>query len=214
MADRSRPSISLLIMAGGRATRLGGVRKTLVKVGGRPILERILDQLGPLADERLALVHDAELPSLDGLRILIDEREYAGPLPALGHGLAAASGAICLLVAGDMPFVAADVFRYMLQLQAEQSAAVVVPFVDGHIESMHAVFRRDELRDAIAEAERKGEQRLFKVYQALAPRLVQEAELRAIDPGLHTLFNVNSAEELARAEEIAQAMPTNRSRPA
>jgi molybdopterin-guanine dinucleotide biosynthesis protein A len=102
----------------------------------------------------------------------------------------------------------------MLQLQAEQNAAVVVPYVDGHIESMHAVFRRQDLVDAIARAQRGGEQRLFRVYESLAPRLVEEAELRAIDPDLHTLFNVNSAEELARAEVIAQEMPTNRSRPA
>jgi molybdopterin-guanine dinucleotide biosynthesis protein A len=206
---------SLLIMAGGRATRLGGVRKTMVHVGGRPILARILEQLGPLADERLALVHDADVPGLEGLRLLVDAQEYAGPLPAAAHGLAAATGDVVLLVAGDMPFAATAVFRYMLRLQQQHNVAVVVPYIDGHIESMHAVLRRGDLLDAVIKAQRDGEQRLFKVFESLGPRLIEEVELRAIDPDLNTLFNVNSAEDLARAEQIAAAqdVSTKRSRP-
>jgi molybdopterin-guanine dinucleotide biosynthesis protein A len=210
VADRSSQQRSLLIMAGGRATRLGGVRKTALWVGGRPILERVLVQLGPLAEQRIALVHDADLPALDGLQLLIDVHEYAGPLPALAHGLAAATGDVVLLVAGDMPFVATAVFRYMLRLQLEHNAAVVVPYVDGHIESMHAVFRRRDLLDAIGAAQREGEQRLFKVFESLSPRLIDEAELRALDPHLHTLFNVNSAADLTAAERIAAADITDK----
>src|SRR5262249_27508280 len=94
---------SLLILAGGRASRLGGVRKTLVRVAGRTILERIVDQLGAIASERLALVHDSDLPSIEGLKLVVDPRPYAGPVPAVGDGLPAATGDVCLLVAGDMP---------------------------------------------------------------------------------------------------------------
>ena len=97
--------VSLLIMAGGRATRLGGVRKTMVHVGGRPILARIVEQLGPLADEHLALVHDADVPAPEGVRLLVDTHAFQGPLPALAHALAVATGDVCIVVAGDMPFV-------------------------------------------------------------------------------------------------------------
>jgi molybdopterin-guanine dinucleotide biosynthesis protein A len=194
---------SLLIMAGGRATRLGGVRKTLVQVGGRPILERIVAALGPLADESLALVHDPDLPTTRGLILVVDSRPYAGPLPALLHGLRAAQGDVCMLVAGDMPFVSAAAFEYLLRLREDLNASVVVPFVDGHIESMHAVFTRRPLLEALERAEQSGEQRLFKVFQNLDARLVEADELRGLDPELHTLFNVNSPEDLARAEAIA-----------
>lgn len=191
-------------MAGGQGTRLGGVRKALVRVGGRTILERILDQLGPLVDERLALVQDTDLPPLEGLRLVVDTRAYAGPLPALAHGLPLASGDICILVAGDMPFVSRGAFEHLLELQAREGAAVVVPYIDGHIESMHTVFRRRELLDGLETAQRTGEQRLFKVFEWLSPRLVDEAELRSVDPDLHSLFNVNSPEDLALAEQLAR----------
>ena len=182
------------------------MRKTLVNVGGKPILERIVAELGLLVDERLALVHDDELPDLPGLRVLVDPTEYAGPMPALLHGLPAASGDVCLLVAGDMPFVSSTVFSYMLQLQKDDDADVVVPYIDGHIESMHAVFKRTTVMSAIEAAHDTGEQRLFKVFESLTIRRIEESELRAVDPDLYTLFNVNSPDELARAEQIALSM--------
>jgi len=169
----------------------------------KPILERIVDQLRTLAGERLALVHDADLPPIEGLELVVESRAYAGPVAALANGLPAATGDVCLLVAGDMPFVSRAVFGEMLRIQAAESAAVVVPHVDGHIESMHAVFERRPLFHAIELAERTGEQRLFKIFESLNARLVGEQELRAIDPELHTLLNVNSAEDLDRANQIA-----------
>ena len=190
----------MLIFAGGRGSRLGGVRKATLRVGGQTLLERVLAALGPLADESLALVHDDEWPSIDGLTFIADPEPYAGPLVALAHGLRAARGAVCLLVAGDMPFVSRDAFAYLVRLQQAEDRQAVVPFVDGHIESMHAVVQRDVMLDAISRAQALGEHRLFKVLESLDARLVTAEELQTLDPGLRTLVNVNTPEDLAQAE--------------
>src|SRR5207248_8613401 len=81
-----------LIFAGGRATRLGGVNKALLDIGGKPIIRRILDALGPLADEQVLLTNDASLRGRPGLRLVFDPQPHAGVLPALAAGLSAASG--------------------------------------------------------------------------------------------------------------------------
>ena len=106
-----------------------------------------------------------------------------------------------MIVAGDMPFVSRAAFEFLLRQQAQ----VVVPFVDGHIESMHAVVARQPVLEALLAAQEAGEQRLFKVFQTLEPRLVSADELRTLDPTLLTLFNVNSPADLARAEAISQS---------
>jgi molybdopterin-guanine dinucleotide biosynthesis protein A len=191
------------VFAGGRGSRLGGTRKALLSVGGRTILERTLDALGPLADEWLALVQEDGLPAIDGLRLVVDPEPYAGPLPALARGLRVASGEVCLLVASDMPFVSREVFSHLRRLQASSGVEAVVPFVDGFIESMHAVVARLAMIEAIDRAQASGERRLFKVLEALQPRLVSAEELRAIDPELRTLFNINTPEDLAEAERLA-----------
>jgi molybdopterin-guanine dinucleotide biosynthesis protein A len=174
-------------------------------VGGRPILARILAALGPLADEWLALVDDATLPDFGRLRLVVDPQPHAGVLPALVHGLRAASGEVCLLVASDMPFVARAAFDYLLTVQCQERAAVVVPHVDGHLQPMHAVVDRQVVLAALESALVAGEQQLFKVLQSLRPRLVEAAELRRIDPELRSLFNVNTPADLALAETLALA---------
>jgi molybdopterin-guanine dinucleotide biosynthesis protein A len=193
MTDPS--AVTLLVLAGGRGSRLGGVRKPLVEVGGRPILRRVLDELGPLAAEHLVL---ADQPlAVEGARVLVDAEAHAGVLPALEHGLSQARGEVCLIAAGDMPFVSRRAFAYLIELL--DNLDVVVPRVEGILQPMHAVIRREPLLEAIRAAVGSGEARLFRVLESLKRREVTEAELRRVDPDLRTLFNVNTPEDLAAA---------------
>jgi molybdopterin-guanine dinucleotide biosynthesis protein A len=198
----TQAGVSLVILAGGRATRLGGQRKALLSVGGKRILERILDALVPLSEECVALVDTPDLPELAGLRYIVDPQAHAGPLAALAFGLQRVSGETCLLVAGDMPFLSRAAFAFLLSLEADAA----LPFVAGHFEPMHSVFKRHALLAAIENAQRPDvrEHRLFKTIESLRPRIVDEATLREIDPSLLTLFNVNTPEDFARAEELAR----------
>jgi molybdenum cofactor guanylyltransferase len=199
-----RSAVTLLVLAGGRGSRLGGVRKPLVEVGGRPMLRRVLDELGPLAAEQMVL---ADQPLVvDGARVLVDAEVHAGVLPALEHGLSQASGEVCLIVAGDMPFVSGRAFAYLLELLDDLDE--VVPRVDGILQPMHAVIRREPLLEAIRAAQASGEARLFRVLETLKRREVSEAELRRIDPDLRTLFNVNTPEDLAAATRPAAGTDT------
>jgi molybdenum cofactor guanylyltransferase len=198
-----RSDVSLLILAGGRATRLGGVRKALLEIGGRPILARVVEALGPLADEWLALVHDRNLVAVDGLKILVDPAPRAGVLPALRYGLRMATRGVCLVVAGDMPFVQGQVFEYLVRLQRDERERVVIPRVDGILQPMHCVVDRLATLEAIDAALHADEHRLFRVLESLSPRIVDEPELRTINPDLRTLFNINTPEDLAQAERIA-----------
>jgi molybdenum cofactor guanylyltransferase len=199
-----RSAVSLVVLAGGRASRLGGVRKPLVEVGGRPILRRVLDELGPLAAEHLVL---ADQPlAIDGARVLVDAEAHAGVLPALEQGLSEASGEVCVIVAGDMPFVSRAAFGYLLERM--EGVDVVVPRVDGILQPMHAVIRREPAHQATRAALVRGESRLFRVLETLKRLDVTEAELRRVDPDLRSLFNVNTPEDLAAATRPAARSET------
>jgi molybdopterin-guanine dinucleotide biosynthesis protein A len=193
-------------MAGGRGTRLGTVPKALLEIGGRTVLDRTLDALGPLVDEQLVVVSDAAFPLPSEVRQIMLRQPHPTPLPGVAEGLAAARGAVCLLVASDMPFVSRAVFARLLAIQAETGAVAVVPRVGAHLESLHAVVSREPLRAAIDHALAAGEARLFEVFEALGTRLtvVPEAELRAIDPELRSLTDVDTPADLAAAIELAR----------
>jgi molybdopterin-guanine dinucleotide biosynthesis protein A len=195
-----------LIFAGGRATRLGGVNKALLEVGGRRIIDRILRALGPLVDETVLLTNDASLAGLAPLRLVYDPQPHAGVLPALAAGLAQASGELCLAVACDMPFVSSRVFEHLLEVQRETGADVVIPRSAGYLEPMHAVYQRLRVQAAIQRALERGEQRMIGYFRDVQVHEVDEAQWRQVDPRGLAFFNVNTPEDLAEARR--QAEPT------
>jgi molybdopterin-guanine dinucleotide biosynthesis protein A len=200
--DAVRPR-SGLIFAGGRATRLNGVNKALLEVGGRSIVARILEAIESLVDERVLLANDAALAQLEQVRVVYDPRPHAGVLPALAAGLEAATGEVCLAVACDMPFISERLFAHMLDVQQRDDADVVVPRTSGFIEPMHAVYRRQPVLQAIRAALERGEQRMISYFAAVRVSEVGEDEWRQVDPSGLAFFNVNTPEDLEQARRIA-----------
>jgi len=194
---------SALVFAGGRASRLGGVNKALLEVGGAPIVARILAALGPLVEERVLLTNDASLADLEQVSLVFDPTPHAGVLPALAAGLEVAAGELCLAVACDMPFVSREVFAQLLDIQRHSGADVVIPRTAGFLEPMHAVYRREPVLAAIRAALARGDQRMISYFGDVRVREVNDAELRLIDPSGRAFFNVNTPDDLLEARRLA-----------
>jgi molybdopterin-guanine dinucleotide biosynthesis protein A len=192
-----------LIFAGGRASRLGGVNKALLEVGGSPIVARILAALGPLVDERVLLANDATLAELEDVSVVFDPTPHAGVLPALAAGLEAAAGDVCLAVACDMPFVSRGLFAQLLDLQRLADADVVIPRTAGFLEPMHAVYRREPVLHALRAALGRGDQRMISYFADVRVREVGDDEWRLADPSGTAFFNVNTPDDLEQARRIA-----------
>ena len=181
------------------------MNKALLDVGGRSIIGRILDAVGPLAAEQVLLTNDGSLESLANVKLVFDPEPHAGVLPALLAGLRAATHDVCLAVACDMPFVSARLFEQLLGLQHETDSDVVIPRTEGYLEPMHAVYRTDVVRQAIQSALARGEQRMVSYFRDVRVREVDEAEWRLSDPSGRAFFNVNTPDDLAEARRIAEA---------
>jgi len=182
---------------------LGGVNKALLEVAGKPIIERILDAVGPLASERIALARGGVEPLGYGLRQVPDVEPNAGVLRALANGLSAASGNVCLLVACDMPFVSRPLFEYALDLLDRDGADVVIPRDDYGLQPMHSVYRRVPVLDAVRQAIARGDKRMNSYFPSVRVRELQVDEVRALDPDARAFTNVNTPEELAEAQRTA-----------
>jgi molybdopterin-guanine dinucleotide biosynthesis protein A len=101
--------ISALILAGGKATRFGGIAKHEIVVEGETIFARQVRVLAPRVAE--ILVSGAEVP---GYRTVRDPIEDAGPLAGIAAGLAACKTDWLLVVAGDMPFITAGLVQRLI----------------------------------------------------------------------------------------------------
>lgn len=106
--------ISALILAGGKATRLGGFPKHTLVIDGHSIFERQCNVLAPRVAE--VLVSGA---SIHGYRTVYDARKDAGPLAGITAGLAATQTPWLFVVAGDMPYLQGDLADRMLGARSE-----------------------------------------------------------------------------------------------
>jgi molybdopterin-guanine dinucleotide biosynthesis protein A len=192
--------ITSIIFAGGLGTRLGGVKKALLDVGDKPIIERILEAVAPLSTNVIVVDNDDSLAHLSGVRVVPDSETRAGVLTALHSGLTAADGELCIVVACDMPFLSESLLRRLVDLAMDFD--VVIPVTGGQMEPMHAVYRREPCLGAIGDALARNEKRMISYLSAVRVREVFEDELRVLDPELRSFFNVNTPEDLDWARSI------------
>jgi molybdenum cofactor guanylyltransferase len=195
--------VTALILAGGKATRLGGVDKCTLELGGASLLDRRVASLAPLCREIL-LVGAGDGTRLDAagrtpVRVVPDAPGTGGPLAALLAGMGESSTPWVFATACDMPFIAVDLYRALFSARGGHD--LVVPAVSGWYEPLFAFYAASCL-PAVRDAVSRGETRIASFYREVRARFVAEDELRELDPELSSFFNVNTPEDLARAREL------------
>ena len=190
-------SIAGVILAGGRATRMGGGDKALLPLGGHPMLAHVIDRLRPHVG-RLALNANGDASRFAGfgLPVLADTLpDQPGPLAGILAGLewAATQGFTSMIaVAGDTPFLPDDIVRRLCEGDFTLAAS---PDPDGTLRQHPTVGRwpvrlRQSLRISLMNGERKMG-RWAQEHGATSVVFTQQP-----DP----FFNVNTPEDLALAE--------------
>src|SRR5688572_18219505 len=105
------PEFNAVIIAGGRATRLGGIDKTALRFNGRTLLQCALDAVRRA--ERVAVVgFGIDLEPAEGISQTEEEPRWGGPAAALAAGmrnLVHSPLEYTVVIAADMPRVAAAV---------------------------------------------------------------------------------------------------------
>jgi molybdopterin-guanine dinucleotide biosynthesis protein A len=141
-----KPDLSVLVLAGGDARRLGG-RKADRQVGARRLVDCVLDVAHAVSDDVILLSRDRDLTAADTRRVP-DESQLIGPLAGLAAGLGAAVHDWCLLLPCDMPHAHAGVVALLQAALAEApDARAVTVHADGMPQPFHALYHRDVLED-------------------------------------------------------------------
>ena len=196
---REAAPVAAALIAGGAATRLGGVSKSSLVVDGRSIAERLLEALRATFARVLVVANDPAPWEAFGVEILGDDTAHrgAGPLAGVHAALAATAahaGVVC--VAGDMPFVAPALLALLRDHAPEADA--VVPRLDGRPEPLLARWGRACL-PVVESRLAAGARAAHAAFDDVRVAWLDEPGLRAVDPGLRSFTNVNTPEELRRA---------------
>jgi molybdopterin-guanine dinucleotide biosynthesis protein A len=185
-----------------------GTPKAWLDWHGTPLLCRTVRVLGDAVEGPVVVVRAAgqELPALPaGVEVVDDPVPGLGPLPAIGVGLRVVGGRYpaAFVAAVDLPLLhPAFVICVLDALGADDDVAL--PVAHGHHQPLAAAYR-SSLAGPIAELTASGQGRPPSLFERCRVRRLTEDVLRAdpgladADPGLASLTNVNTPEELAAA---------------
>ena len=196
-----RIPVTAAVLAGGRSQRMG-VDKTLLLFDGEPLVRRVAETVARVCEHVVVVTNrpeamaDADLPA--SVRVLTDEVAYQGPLGGLITALDSAEDEWVLAVAADMPWLKPAVVRALWD--ARDGAQVVLPVGEKGPEPLLALYHRSclpEARRVLA----SGRRRLVAILPAVKSVAVPLEDLEELDPGLRSLVNVNTPDELIEVRD-------------
>lgn len=155
-----RERVTAGILAGGRATRMGGVDKGLVELGGRAMVEYVIDALrGQTATMVINANRNFDQYERYGVPVVRDRQDgFLGPLAGIASMMAACGTEWLLTSPCDSPEVPADLGARLWRAIVRDDAEIAVAHSGERLEPVFALLRcalREDLEAYLASGERK-----------------------------------------------------------
>ena len=194
--------LTVCVQAGGQSSRMGE-DKALKPFLGRPLIQRVIERLSPIADELIVTTNRPDEYQFLGLRLIPDLKPGRGALGGLHTAIASATHPIVAVAACDMPFASAALIEAMTRLMVQEEADVVIAKTEEGYEPLHAVYRRETCLPAIESAINADQWKVIAWFPEVKVRVLLPDEIKRYDPTGLAFWNVNTREEFAEAEKLA-----------
>ncbi|MBI2931680.1 MAG: molybdenum cofactor guanylyltransferase [Planctomycetes bacterium] len=185
--------VACIILAGGRATRLGGVEKGLVPVAGRRLLDHVLARVRGHFPTTLVVTSRSDAYREFGLPCVPDRLTQGSSITGLHAGLCEVRELWALAIACDMPAVSVSLVE---RLAAERADAdVVMPVHSEGEEPLHALYAKSCV-PIIERFAARGEWKMTAFHAEARVRRVRVAPLEFAWRGVSPFVNLNTPEEV------------------
>jgi molybdenum cofactor guanylyltransferase len=198
-----------VILAGGRAERMGGGDKGLRTIGGQAILARVVERVRPQVEALVLNANgDPARFAAFGLPVVSDSvPDFAGPLAGVLAGLDWAAvhhpqAHYIVTVPADGPFVPRNLVRHLADALATEDAELVSAASGAQtypVVGLWPVRLRQALHDALT---KEGVHKV-DAWTRRFRRAIATFPAEPVDP----FFNANTPEQLAEAERLAALHP-------
>ena len=198
---------SAVILAGGFSRRFGS-DKGLVLLMDKPLVRHVIDKVSPAVDEVLVVVSSEEQKKNfepvvgNEVNIVIDKDDSQSPLLGAITGFENAKGKYSLLLPCDAPLVSTQIVQFLLDI-CNNRRAVIPKWPSGYIEPLQAVYHTKSALTAAKVALNQGHMNMRSMIENLrGVRYISTMILEQLEPGLVTFFNVNTPQDLKKAESV------------
>lgn len=193
-------SVTGVILAGGKSLRMG-TNKAALKIGGRKMLDRVVEELSGVLSEIIVVAGEAEPYRYLGLPVVGDIYPGCGPLGGIHAGLVTAKTPYIFVVGCDMPFIKGGLISCLSVLAGGYD--VIIPRDGEYVEPLFALYGKG----CIIPIEKRLKESRYKItgfFPEVRVKYIDRQELAcAYDIG-NIFTNVNTPAELDRARRIAE----------
>jgi molybdopterin-guanine dinucleotide biosynthesis protein A len=191
-------NISSSIIAGGKSSRFGQ-DKTLYPFQGKPLIEHVVDIMGEIFEEVCIISSDSAKFEYLNLPIYADIIPDLGPIGGIYTALMHLKGERTFIVPCDMPYLNADLIRYMASLTVQYD--VVVPFVNGFFEALHAIYSINCLKP-VERMIQNGRRQVIGFFDEVHLRKITEEEISFYADVDKIFENINYPEDTSRYDTL------------
>lgn len=194
---KSDTAITALILAGGRATRMGGIDKGLAQLAGKSMVEHVLERLAPQVDHVL-LNANRNLEQYGSLGPVVVEdslEDFQGPLAGMLSGLHHCSTPLMITAPCDSPLPPLDYVSRMLTALENDNAELAVATDGKRLQPVFCLMRA-ELAPSMQAFLEAGDRKIdlwFSQHQMVSVSFEDQPQAFA---------NINSPEELILIEQL------------
>ena len=198
--------LTVCIQAGGASSRMGE-DKALKPFLGRPLIQRVVERLQPIADEIIVTTNQPDDFSFLDARLFPDLKPGRGALGGLYTAIASAAHPFVAVIACDMPFASPTLIQASIRIMDDKNADVVIAKSEEGYEPLHALYRRETCLSAIEASINADQWKVIAWFPQVKVRVLTSEEIKSADPAGLAFWNVNTPEEFANAENRANNNP-------
>ena len=198
-STKARLPFSAAILAGGQSRRMGR-DKSMLEIGGVPVIRRIADILGRMFEEVFVVANEKLEFERMGLAVVGDIHPGNDSLGGLHTAVATASGSHVFVAGCDMPLLRPALICGLASLLGDWD--VVIPVKDDYPEPLCAFYGK-ACASHIEESISRGRLKMIGFHEEVRVRRVLEAVWRKWDPEGASFLNANTPEEFERINTIS-----------
>lgn len=206
--------MTAIVLAGGKATRMGGCNKAFLVVDGKPIINRQLKVLTKIFKEIIIITNFKDkynkkwcLSLIKLIKIIPDVLPELGPLGGIYSGLLASKDHYNFVIACDTPFINERLIRYIKE--NTDGYDIIIPKINKRAHPLFGIYSRNCI-PIIAKMLKRNRLKVSNIFPRVKTHFILKKEIERFDKKLLSLVNINTVEDLERARETRRSLVCQR----
>lgn len=196
-----------IILAGGQNRRFSGTNKAFVRVGGKRIFDRVYNILATLFEEIILVTNDPVQYLEWDLNIVTDIFPLRSSLTGIHTGLFYMTTPYGFFTACDIPFLKKELVETIVA-GIESGIDIVIPETTKGFEPLCSVYSKQCFKP-IEQQLIKQNLKIQQFFKNVRVKRLPEHILCQADPNLLSFFNINTPDDLDRAESLELQQPAD-----